>query len=389
MNQQIYSRTNFLRSAAILSDGVRGAAVELPALLFSRRSRDWLIAMVLLVAFVTSTARGQQPGLVSSEFIYEQASFPSCHASTLAETKAGLVAAWFGGTRESAPDVGIWLARHSGGSWTTPVEVANGVQADGSRYPCWNPVLFQPQSGALMLFYKVGPSPSAWWGMLRTSTDAGRTWSDARRLPNGILGPVKNKPLELADGSILSASSAEGLTPAPSWRVHFERSSDGGASWTKVEVPTTIESPGAIQPSILRHRDGTLQAVGRSRAGKVFTTHSTDQGRTWSLIGLTSLPNPNSGTDAVTLADGRHLLIYNHTPKGRTPLNLAVSNDGREWLAALTLETEPGEYSYPAIIQTADGQVHATYTWKRQRIKHVVIDPAKLKLSPIAGETSK
>jgi len=34
------------------------------------------------------------------------------------------------------------------------------------RYPTWNPVLFQPKSGPLMLFYKVGPSPSAWWGMV-------------------------------------------------------------------------------------------------------------------------------------------------------------------------------------------------------------------------------
>lgn len=353
---------------------------------FLLRPAALLLALVVLIDGGSSSVGAEAPGLVSSEFIYEQASFPSCHASTLVETNAGLVAAWFGGTREGAADVGIWLARHSGGSWTAPVEVANGVQADGKRYPCWNPVLFQPRSGALMLFYKVGPSPSAWWGMLRTSTDAGRTWSDARRLPNGILGPVKNKPLELSDGTILSASSAEGLSPAPSWRVHFERSSDGGASWTKVEVPTTLDSPGAIQPSILRHRDGTLQAVGRTRAGKVFTTRSTDQGLRWSPLDLLTLPNPNAGTDAVTLADGRHLLIYNHTPKGRTPLNLAASHDGRAWLAALTLETEPGEYSYPAIIQTADGRVHATYTWRRQRIKHVVIDPATLQLTPIASE---
>ncbi len=341
-----------------------------------------LTAIVVSVGLCAVTPAAEQPGLVSSEFIYEQAPFASCHASTIVETKAGLVAAWFGGTREGAADVGIWLARQVGGKWTAPVEVATGVQSDGTRHPCWNPVLFQPKSGPLLLFYKVGPSPSTWWGMLRTSTDAGQTWSDARRLPDGILGPVKNKPIELADGTILAASSAEGLSPAPSWRVHFERSSDGGATWTKVEVPTTLESPGAIQPSILQHRDGSLQAVGRSRGGKVFTTTSTDQGRTWSLLELTSLPNPNSGTDAVTLRDGRHLLIYNHTPKGRTPFNIAVSTDGRAWHSALTLETDPGEYSYPAIIQTADGLVHASYTWKRQRIKHIVIDPAKLPPMP-------
>src|SRR3569833_3887214 len=92
----------------------------------------------------------------------------------------------------------------------------------------------------------------------------------------------------------------------------------------------------------------------------------------------TNLPTPNSGTDAVTLKDGRHLIVYNHTTKGRSPLNAAISTDGKEWKMAHVLEDEPGEYSYPAVIQTSDGRVHITYTWKRERIKHVVLAPAKL-----------
>jgi predicted neuraminidase len=55
-----------------------------------------------------------------------------------------------------------------------------------------------------------------------------------------------------------------------------------------------------------------------------------------------------------------------------------VSRDGKTWTPALALETGAGEYSYPAVIQSADGLVHITYTWKRQRIKHVVLDPAAL-----------
>jgi predicted neuraminidase len=98
---------------------------------------------------------------------------------------------------------------------------------------------------------------------------------------------------------------------------------------------------------------------------------------------LTTLPNPNSGTDAVTLRDGRQLLVYNHTGQGRSPLNVAISRDGRNWEAALVLESEPAEYSYPAVIQTSDALVHVTYTWRRQRIKHVTIDPAKLTSAPI------
>jgi len=143
---------------------------------------------------------------------------------------------------------------------------------------------------------------------------------------------------------------------------------------------------GAIQPSLLFLGGERLQAVGRTKQSKVFQITSEDAGKTWGEISLTDLPNPNSGTDAVTLADGRHLLIYNHTAKGRSPLNLAVSKDGKAWEAALVLEDEPKrEFSYPAIIQTSDGLVHITYTWKRQKVKHVVVDPAKLRTKPIVG----
>ena len=332
--------------------------------------------LLLTIALLSSPARAASPGVVLSEFIYETAPFPQCHASTIVETKGGLVAAWFGGTREKHPDVGIWVSRHEGGKWTAPVEAANGVQTDGSRHPCWNPVLFQPKTGPLLIFYKVGPSPSSWWGMLRTSDDAGKTWSSATRLPNGILGPIKNKPVQLANGDILSPTSSE----HDGWRVHFERSHDLGKTWELVAPVNDGKEFGAIQPSILFHGGDRLQAVGRTKQGKVFQVWSEDAGKTWGKMSATPLPNPNAGTDAVTLRDGRQVLVYNHTTKGRSPLNVAVSKDGKEWQAAAVLESEPGEYSYPAVIQTADGLVHIVHTWKRQRVKHVVLDPAKLEL---------
>jgi predicted neuraminidase len=329
---------------------------------------------------VRSVAESAQDGVVQAEFLFTKAPFRECHASTIAQTRTGtLLAAWFGGPREGHLDVSIWVARRTGRRWGKPVEVANGVAPAGPRRPCWNPVLFQPHEGPVLLFYKVGPGPASWWGMLTTSADDGRTWSVPRRLPEGILGPIKDKPVQMPNGDLLCPSSTEDH----GWRVHFERSADLGKSWTRTGPVNDGQEIAAIQPSILSHHDGRLQALCRSRQGRVCQTWSRDQGRTWSPLELTDLPNPNSGLDAVTLADGQHLLVYNHTTRGRSPLNVAVSEDGRTWKAALVLEKEPGEYSYPAVVQTPDGLVHITYTWKRQRIKHVVLDPKRLVLTEL------
>jgi predicted neuraminidase len=332
------------------------------------------------LALTAASLAQAQAGLVNSEFIYETAPFPQCHASTLAESGTGLVAAWFGGRHEKSADVGIWFSRLEAGRWTAPVEVANGIQHATRRHPCWNPVLFQPRQGPLLLFYKVGPSPDTWWGMLMTSPDGGRTWSEGRRLPQDILGPVKNKPIELPTGELLCPSSSEHA----GWRVHFERTPDLGRTWEFIGPVNDGKKIEAIQPSILMHLGGRLQALGRTDQGRIFEIWSEDAGKTWGPMTLSALPNPNAGLDAVTLRDGRHLLVYNHTRRGRSPLNVAVSADGRVWQAALVLEDQPGmEFSYPAVIQTRDGLVHITYTWKRQRVRHAVVDPAKLLLKPM------
>ncbi|MDR0902636.1 MAG: exo-alpha-sialidase [Opitutaceae bacterium] len=357
-----------------------------------------------------------QPGIVLSEPIFTGVPYPQSkpgkpggpvqaqsHSSTIVETKSGLVAAWFGGTKEGNPDVGIWLSRQAGGKWTPPVEVANGAETEDPRVNCLNPVLFQVPGGPLLLFYRTGK----WWPYVKRSTDDGVTWSKPERLYNGNFGPIKNKPVLLPDGSILSPASTEfSGWPAPGatgwdrrmWRVQFERLAPGNpakikATQWQVIGPVNDGSIDAIQPSILLHPGNRLQALGRTAQGRIFEIWSDDGGRTWGEMTLTGLPNPNSGTDAVTLKDGRHLLVYNHTtqrPGGkngpRSPLNVAISADGKHWKGALVLENNPGnEFSYPAVIQTSDGLVHITYTWRRQHIQHVVVDPAKLVLRDMDG----
>ncbi|MFM6948820.1 MAG: exo-alpha-sialidase [Aquirufa sp.] len=330
----------------------------------------YLLALLVL-------ANGAFAQIEKSEFIYETAPFPSCHASTIEETPTGLVAAWFGGTEERHKDVGIWVSRMEGGKWTAPVEVANGVQNKDIRYPTWNPVLFQMPQGELLLFYKVGPTPRDWWGMMRRSNDGGKTWSNAEVLPEGILGPIKNKPVLLKDGTLLCPTSSEDN----GWRVHFEMTKDGGRTWSRTDAINDGKEFSAIQPSVLFLKDGRLQILCRSKNGNVLEAFSKDQGKTWSALKATTLPNPNSGTDAVTLKDGRQVLVYNHVTKesrewggNRSPLNVVISEDGQTWKEIAVLENTPkAEFSYPAVIQSKDGKIHITYTWKREKIKHVVI----------------
>jgi predicted neuraminidase len=324
--------------------------------------------LALGLAFVC-TVHVNAISIQKSEFVFETAPFRSCHASTIAETKAGLIAAWFGGSDEGEKDVSIWIARHDGTRWSPPVEVANGVQADG-RFPCWNPVLFQAPSGPLLLFYKVGSSPSKWWGMLIKSEDAGKTWSQPQRLPDNILGPVKDKPVLIGD-QLWCPSSTE----HDGWRIHMEFTPDFGATWKRTEALNDGKQFAAIQPTVLAWKSGRVQLLCRSKQGKITECWSEDGGKTFSSMRAISLPNPNSGIDAVILKDGRALLVYNDTPKGRSPLNIALSTNGADWAEAVKLETERGEYSYPAVIQATDGNIHGTYTWKRQRIKHVVLKP--------------
>lgn len=321
------------------------------------------------------------PGsILKDQFIYDTASFPSCHASTIVETPAGIVAAWFGGTNEGNDDVCIYSSTYSNGTWSAPKMIADGWINEKTRYACYNPVLYQVPGGELILFYKIGPNVQGWTGWMKRSLNNGVTWKEPEPIPPGFLGPIKNKPV-LLDGVLVCPSSTEDQ----GWRVHFEFTNDHGRTWTKTGVLNDGKTISGIQPSILSHGNSKLQAICRSMDGVLNETWSNDNGRTWSMLQPTAIPNNNSGIDAATLKNGVHVLVYNHvkSKKGewgpRSPINLAVSDNGRDWYSSLVLYDEPGaEFSYPYILQTSDGLVHIVYTWKRKKIRHVVIDPAKL-----------
>jgi len=335
-----------------------------------------ILALLLSACHAWTTAASADPPatfprapLVKSEFIFTQAPFGECHASTIVELRDGsLLAAWFGGTHEGALGVKIWGSRCVSGSWSPPEVLAGAPDT-----PCWNPVLFRDRHDHIWLFYKHGSSPKTWMGAYRTSVD-GIAWSVAADLPPGFLGPIKNKPLTLANGNIVAGSSVE---TAFSWTCWTEISSDDGRTWRR-EGPIAVPGHrhGVIQPTLWAYAHGHLKMLVRSTLGRIYESTSDDGGETWTDARPTPLPNPNSGIDAVRMKDGTVALVYNHTTTGRSPLNIGFSHDNAvTWWKTLTLEDEPGEYSYPAIIQTHDGLLHITYTWQRRRIKHVVIDP--------------
>ena len=283
----------------------------------------------------------KQQIVVNEEFIYEiaDAKTPQCHASTIAEAGNVLVAAWFGGTKEKNKDVGIWVSRKINGKWSVPLEVVNGKQADGSRFPCWNPVLFQPKSGKLFLFYKVGPNPREWWGMYVTSEDNGENWSEPIKLPKGIYGPIKNKPVELSNGDIISPTSTE----HDGWKVQVERSSDLGKTWKSSGDLNDTSKYHAIQPTILVHSNTTLQMLCRTKNSVITELWSYDNGYTWSLMVTTGLPNPNSGIDAVSLKDGRYLLVGNPTRVGNISDNITLID-----LNTFSVSQIPTQSDFPA-----------------------------------------
>ena len=337
---------------------------------------------LLLIGILLGAALGMEAQVLSKEFVYETSDFPSCHASTIACLQNGdLVTAFFGGSYEGCPDVCIWVCRKPAGSthWTEPALAADGVLNDTLRKACYNPVLYQRPDGELLLFFKIGSCVADWSGWLTRSRDNGVTWSPREPLPDGFLN------------RLVCPSSTEN----DGWKIHFEIYDLTTRQWHKtpaieaalapsLQEPGKITPIGAIQPSIIRLADGTLQVLCRTQNGKLATSYSHDNGESWSQVELTQVPNNCSGTDAVTVHPTLHALVYNPVQSilgdyrdPRTPIDVATSMDGIYWNKLVTLEHEPGsEFSYPAVVvDPTDGTLHITYTWKRQRIVYAHVKP--------------
>ena len=307
--------------------------------------------------------------------IFDKPPTPSCHASTIVEIGKGrLLAAWFGGKDEGAKDVRIFVSRFDGKAWGEPEVV--GIEPG---QPTWNPVLFVTKKKSLHLWYKAGPNPMSWTGYLRTSADDGKTWGKPAMLPAGFYGPVRTKPIQVGD-AILAGTSVESHN---CWTPYVDLSIDDGVTWTRSAPFGVAGKFSQIQPTLfdVPGRAPKVVALIRSKdPRRICRAESADGGKTWTAAEPTDLLNPSSGIDVARTGPQELFLIYNPSTLLRTPLSLARSADnGKTWAKVRDLETEVGEFSYPAMIASESGRLEITYTFNRKHIKHESVDPAPLR----------
>ncbi len=326
--------------------------------------------------------------------------WPSAHCSSIVQISENrMMVTWYAGTEEKAKDVGIaccYFTNETG--WNTPrMMVKTPGFADG------NGILFIDLSGKLWFFWNTIRDEHRSiirfpWACTDNkyiqSINFGHTWTDPVPLFSEQIGwNFKNKPIYLNNGflllpmydemqgrSVIAISENNGLSWSPS---QFIETDQDQPTKEKFFAPGAEEEEPLIpifqnlQPTLFQRKDGAVVAFLRTtHLGVIHKAISTDFGFTWSESEPTSLPNPDAGIDCVKLENGHVVLAFNNSTMGRSPLSLALSVDeGETWNKVKNLEDEPNaEFSYPAIIQDAQGRIHMTYTFKRKHIRHVILD---------------
>lgn len=330
--------------------------------------------------------------IIQQSFITPEMGNFDVHGATITEVKPGvLMAAWYGGETNTQVSVDkkaqtqIWFSMYSNGRWSDRKLLASC----GANNKSWNPVLYTLPSQEIVLFYRCGESPRNWVSVMRVSKNEGKSWSNPIILPAGITGPVRNKPLYLKNERRMVCPSSielgEESTEYKSSAAWVDVTDDLGKTWHKYgPITFTHSSFGLIEPTIVLSPDKTLLMLMRDRSaelnqkGFIWFSESKDLGKTWTHATKTNLPNPDSAVDAISLSSGAYLLAYNHSNIERSPLSLAISKDGKEWIPLFNLENGVGEYSFPAIIQAQNGEIHIVYSYAKgnnslRRIKHVVL----------------
>lgn len=313
-----------------------------------------------------------------SGFAVPSGTYPNNHGASLAELADGkILITWFAGSREGGRDAQIYSVAHDPGTgaYSPPsILVRKREWPGGGLWPdksVGNTALYVDDEGFLWLFYNA-ISLGGWSGAVinyKVSRDGGKTWSEGRRLVGAFGNLVRTSPLPLGPGAFLLPAYTELLThKGYACRVEHRR-----GKVQALNCGDSIDLEGAIQPALVRTRRGRILALLRDQGRQgIRRSWSEDEGVTWSPPDTIGLPNPGAAVAATDLDDGRILLVYNHSRENRTPLSLAVSqDDGETFQKVVDLESGPGGFSYPAILQSRDGLVHVVYTYNRKTIRHL------------------
>ncbi|HNR36022.1 MAG TPA: exo-alpha-sialidase [Candidatus Hydrogenedentes bacterium] len=353
--------------------------------------------MAMLCLFVLAAQAAQAP-LHEAELIFPRNPKHN-HGSSIVETAdGGLIACWFHGSGErKEDDVIIQGARKRKGvtAWSEPF-----LMADSQDLPDCNPVLFIDPRGTLWLFW-IAVLNNEWGGSLLKYRTAVQYDGD---------GPPKwdwqdvihCRPVNLEKNPIGGAALKDKLGQRLGWmtRLHpimlsdtrmmlglysdvFNCSlaaftNDWGKTW---EFSEPIVGLGNIQPSFVKRKDGAIVAFMRENGltRKIRTAVSPDNGMTWGKVESLDIPNPGSSVECIPLKNGHWVLVCNDTTNGRRLLTVYLSDDeGMTWKWKRALENaekDTGSFSYPSVIQAADGAIHCTYSHsisgeKGSSIKH-------------------
>ncbi len=380
------------------------------------------IVSFLMIIFLSFSLIAQEKKLKTS-FIFPFQE-KHVHSSSIIELPNGdLLSCWFEGSGErNANDVKVKGARLKKGTtkWSNPF-----LMADTPGQPDCNPVLFVDQNNKLILYWVVVQA-NRWENSVlkyRTSTDYIKNgapkwdWQDVILLkPNDDFAEtIKNQFSSMKSRDLAWAEYAPQyetmvyeaakdkkkretgwmtrIHPVilPSGRILLPLYSDGynlsliaisddqGESW-KPSLP--IVGYGNIQPSIVQKKDGSLVAFMRDNGdspGKILKSISIDNGYSWTAAEKTEIINPGTSVDAIKLKNGNWVMVYNDLESDRYSVAVSLSDDeGKTWKWTKRLERDDnkkGSFSYPSVIQTKDGMIHLTYSYRmgenKKTIKHV------------------
>lgn len=352
------------------------------------------------------------PVMGTLEALLPPGPYKTAHAPALLELNDGtLLCAWFAGSYEGSPDVGIVCARleKDGAHWSEPVPISRDPERSEQ-----NPSLFLTDDQQIWAIYTAqmgrasGKDNMQFTAVVRRqcSCDGGHIWG-AYDVMFPQEGTFCRQPIQVLSsgrwifGTWICSDSPSGLAEDFSaMRV----SDDLGATWRRIDIPG---SRGRVHPNVLELGFGHLVVFMRSReADFIYRSESVDNGDTWSVPVPTSLPNNNSSISALRLKSGRVAIAYNPTctpdhqpgraswPGLRCPVAVALSEDGGisfplirylemgEGYVGSENSTNNLQYEYPYLMQAGNGKLHLAYAYRNRKcIKWMTFSE-----SDVAGE---